>query len=655
MKRFLGGPLPSFAMAAVVALGAASGASAQDMNTYTGAPWRFGVYGGLNFNIVGAGAQTLAQIAGDNNFSQQDIIDGTALGFYTGLMTEYNPGGLLGFQLRAGLDDRRVNFNDWDVVDADRVRFSARMTYISVEPLLRVNLGSPNFHVTAGPLLSFKVASKYDWVPRDETSQAIEDQEIEGANSFTYGVSGGLAYDLLLNPQSTGSTRWYLTPFAEVSYMMDQRESGIENADRDDTWVTTSIRGGFQLKFGSAPASVPPVVMVDEDLPTIDLAVRAPNAVVDQRSIEEMFPLRNYLFFSDGSSSLPSKYVTLTRDQAQTFQEESLLNAPGTGSSGSMDRSQRQMNVYYNAINVVGDRLRDNPSTTIQLVGSAPSQTDAVTMANNVKDYLVSTFAIDPSRITTKGVERAPHASGTRSTPREDLGMVTEENRRVEILSSNMEILKPVRINMTENEPLDNDLVMDVRPSAPIADYNVVITGEGFTQSYGPFRGNVQRIDARPLLQGRSSGRYTATVTARTIDNQTITRTADFNLVRQTTPPVTGQRFSILFEYDESKTVQTYDQFLRQEVAPKIPTNSTVVIHGHTDQIGEENYNFELSGRRATEAMNVLQEEMRRTGKNVTFDSYGFGENDARAPFVNGTPEGRYYNRTVLIEIIPGS
>ncbi len=653
MKRLLGNPLSSLALAAIVASGAAGSAFAQGMTEYTGAHWRFGAYGGLNFNIVGAGAQTLGSIAGDNNFDQKDIIDGTALGFYTGLMTEYNPGGLLGFQLRAGLDDRRVNFNDWDVEDASRVRFSARMTYISVEPLLRLNLGSPEFHMTAGPLLSFKVASKYDWVPRDETSQAIENQEISGARSFTYGVSGGFAYDIPLN---TGSTRWYLTPFAEASYMLDQRENTFAEQDRNDTWVTTSIRGGFQVKFGSAPTAAPPTVMVDEDMPTINLAVRAPNAVVDQRSVEEMFPLRNYIFFNDGASSLPAKYVQLTRDQAQNFQEQGLLNAPGTGGSGSsMDRSQRQMNVYYNALNVFGDRLRNTPSSSIQLVGSAPSQSEALTMANNVKDYLVSTFGVDPGRITTKGVERPPHASGTRSTPREDLSLVAEENRRVEILTDNIALLKPVKIHMTENEPLDNDLVLNVSPSAPIADYNVVITGEGFTQNYGPFRSTSQRIDARPVLRDRPSGRYTATVTARTIDNRTITRTTDFNLVRQTTPPVTGQRFSILFEYDESKTVQTYDQFLRQEVSPKIPNNSTVVIHGHTDKIGEDNYNFELSSRRATDAMNVLQDEMRRSGKNVTFDAYGFGEDDARAPFGNMNPEGRYYNRTVLIEIIPGS
>jgi outer membrane protein OmpA-like peptidoglycan-associated protein len=652
--------LTNLSGAAMLVMGGVVNAQAQQM--YDGAPWRFGIFGGMNFNIIGTGAQTLALI-GNEQFAQEhvngttDIIDGTGLGFYTGALVEYNPGTLFGGQLRVGLDDRRVKFNDWDVANpSTNTRFTARMSYVSIEPMLRVNLGNPNFRLLAGPLLSFKVATKYDYTPgRDETSTAVVDQEIDGTNSFTYGVSGGLGYDILLNSKSASSTKWYLTPFVDASYMMDQRQNNRNATDRNDTWVTTSIRGGFELKFGSAPMAPAPVVEVATDMPLIDLALRAPNAITEERSLVEFFPLRNYIFFNQGSTTVPSKYVQLNTSQAQSFQEQTLMNDPGTGSGSSMDRSQRQMNVYYNALNVFGDRLRANPSSKITLIGGAPSQTDALAMANSVKDYLVNTFGIDAGRIATKGQIRTPNASGTRATPKEDLPLVAEENIRVEVQTDDQNLLKPVQIRSTQTSLLDNDLVVNVNSRGPIADYTVAITGNGYSQTYGPYSGTTQRIDARPILQGASSGDYTATVTARTADNRTVVKQQNFRLVRQTAPPTTGQRFSILFEYDESKTVQTYEQFLRQEVAPKIPNNSTIVIHGHTDRIGLDDYNLELSSRRAMETQNVLQDEMRKMGRTVTVDPYGFGEDESRAPFTNSSPEGRYYDRTVMIEVIPGS
>jgi hypothetical protein len=47
--------------------------------------------------------------------------------------------------------------------------------------------------------------------------------------------------------------------------------------------------------------------------------------------------------------------------------------------------------------------MQKNPSATITLVGSSNnSNSDGLTMAESVKTYLVNTFAINASRITTK-------------------------------------------------------------------------------------------------------------------------------------------------------------------------------------------------------------------------------------------------------------
>jgi len=79
-----------------------------------------------------------------------------------------------------------------------------------------------------------------------------------------------------------------------------------------------------------------------------------------------------------------------------------------------------------------------------------------------------------------------------------------------------------------------------------------------------------------------------------------------------------------------------------------------VIIHGHTDVIGEETYNLKLSIDRANDVKNILEISLLKAGtKNVEFELNGYGEDVDLAPFGNTFPEERAYNRTVIIEIIP--
>ena len=52
--------------------------------------------------------------------------------------------------------------------------------------------------------------------------------------------------------------------------------------------------------------------------------------------------------------------------------------------------------------------------------------------------------------------------------------------------------------------------------------------------------------------------------------------------------------------------------------------------------------------------MIIIQRILAAAGKRrVKFDTYGFGEDPRRAPFENKLPEERFYNRTVIIDIVP--
>ena len=115
-----------------------------------------------------------------------------------------------------------------------------------------------------------------------------------------------------------------------------------------------------------------------------------------------------------------------------------------------------------------------------------------------------------------------------------------------------------------------------------------------------------------------------------------------------------GLRYSILFDFDKSKSIASYENFLKDAVTPLISDNSSVIIHGHTDIIGEEKYNHNLSHERTMGAQQIIERALSAAGKTgVKFTSTGFGEDTGHAPFENNLPEERFYNRTVIIDILP--
>jgi outer membrane protein OmpA-like peptidoglycan-associated protein len=102
----------------------------------------------------------------------------------------------------------------------------------------------------------------------------------------------------------------------------------------------------------------------------------------------------------------------------------------------------------------------------------------------------------------------------------------------------------------------------------------------------------------------------------------------------------------IVFEYDQSslseKNKNMMKNFLNQEIMPE----SKVSITGSTDKLGEATYNLELSESRAK----TVESFMRNIQPNINIISTkGIGA--SKMLFDNSLPEGRYYCRTVSIEV----
>lgn len=627
------------------------------------ANWWFGVYGGVNFSSFDG----MINVPGGDfgtGIPSSTFDAGSGIGPALGGVVEYNPGKLLGVNLMLGYDARPVTFDQTStpggvtptVFNAD---LSTNFTYFTVEPSLRINLGSRFFHLLLGPGLGFNLGKSSEFTLADTGGTVYADANdlnMQTVRSFVVDARGAIGYDIPLSgPES--STHVLLTPFAEFRMpLTDYLDS------EGDEYKRIGIRGGLQLKFGARPT--PPVVRGDDGQPIVyDFRVDAPLVIAESRRVNETFPLRNYVFFEPGSTTIPARYTKLSRPQAEAFREEQLLKLEGTtGSSASsaQGRSQRQMSVYYQVLNVFGDRMRRNPSARITLTGAGNGDaTKGKEMAENVKQYLVSTFGISADRITAKGAAMPTNKSGSGGSIGEDRNLIDAENWRVEIEGTPDDILAPVNIITLEEEPIGNDVIFRLNPDANVESTTIEITDRnGNTRTFGPYTGNQDvRLDARDLLgSDNREGRYTAKTTYMLTDGRTYeAKGKEFRLVRaDPDEEQTGIRYSILFEFDQSKTVQTYERFLRETVAPEIPNGATVIIHGHTDAIGTPEHNNKLSEGRVDEARRVLTDALTKMGRKVTFDSYGFGEDDKRAPFANQQPEQRYYNRTVVIEIVPG-
>lgn len=661
-SRFAGSlkqTLKGLIVGALILTGIDSPLQAQEVQ-YSRPSWYFGIAGGANFNFYDGSTQQLnAAFTPPTTFHK-----GTGIGLFLAPSIEFHkPDTRFGFIVQAGLDSRKGDF-DQQLTDCDcPADLSTDLSYITVEPSLRFAPTKGNFYLYAGPRFAFNKdkAFTYQQAINPDYPNSVAPADVEGDFSDIEKtiISGqiGMGYDMQLS-KATSKTQLVLSPFVAFHPYFGQNPRSIE------TWNLTTVRAGVVLKIGSGHKTSPEKVEVV--IPTVGFVVNAPLNVPGEVRVTETFPLRNYIYFDEKSTDISKRYVLLNKDQVKDFKEDQVeVFSPSIEVAG---RAKREMTVYYNILNILGDRMGKNPSSTIVLVGSSENgPAEGKVMAESVKKYLVDVFAIDATRIAIEGRNKPKIAAEKEGATRE-LALLREGDRRVSVESNSPALLmefqsgpdaplKPVQIVAVQEEPIASYVTFKVDGAdEAFSTWKMEITDEnGVVQNYGPYTQEEVSMSAKTILGTKPEGDYKVKMIGTNKTGEIVTKESTAHLVAWTPSKVEeGMRFSILYEFDDANAIAMYDKYLSEVVAPKIPANAKVIIHGHTDVIGEEAYNQTLSDKRANDVKTTLQNSVTKLGTaGVTFEITGMGENESAAPFGNTLPEERSYNRTVIIDVVP--
>jgi outer membrane protein OmpA-like peptidoglycan-associated protein len=326
------------------------------------------------------------------------------------------------------------------------------------------------------------------------------------------------------------------------------------------------------------------------------------------------------------------------------------------------------MTAYYNVLNILGDRMGRFPTTVVRLSGASMEGTDdGKAMAESIKRYLVSVFSIDPSRINTEGRIK-PRIPSEQPGGTKELVLLRECDRRVSIWSESPEILMeyqtgpnaplaPVEILAVQEAPVDSYVTFNVEGAKEaFSSWSLEVKDDkGTVQKFGPYTQVQLSIPGKSILGTRPEGDYKVTMVGQTKSGKTVRKETSVHMVLwKPSDREEGMRYSVIFEFNQSEAIALYEKYLTDIVTPKIPKDGTVIIHGHTDIIGDTATNMTLSLARANDVKGIIESALSKAGRtDVKFEVYGFGADQNMAPFENKFPEERFYNRTVIIDIIP--
>jgi len=357
-----------------------------------------------------------------------------------------------------------------------------------------------------------------------------------------------------------------------------------------------------------------------------------------------MRPLLNYVFFEQNSSTIPDRYIKIKYSDTKNFGIKSLQNL------GALE-------TYYQVLNIIGLRLRNNPDAKIEIVGCNSNTDDekgntdlSRDRAVAVRDYLRDVWEIDGTRMPIKARNLPDKPS------KSDDSVSLEENRRVEILTNDFRINEPVTTTDTMRVVDDynlrflntwkSDIEIDNWQLVAEYDNKTIFEKNGMGAPDSTIAWKLSQNGNRPKSAG--SIFYFLKVQDKlgqtAISSKNRLPVEQLTIDRKRLESISDKEFEyyslILFDFGKSELRKEHKS-VADLIKNRIMADSKIYIKGYTDSIGEEETNKKLSDKRASS----VAKRLKIPSENVQ----GIGESSLLYP--NDTPEGRFYCRTVQIII----
>jgi outer membrane protein OmpA-like peptidoglycan-associated protein len=417
--------------------------------------------------------------------------------------------------------------------------------------------------------------------------------------------------------------------------------------------VTDINNDTFETITDPCPVTVSKKELIHELVgpPKGTVAIQPASLTIEEVTTIDSSPLLNYVFFETGQSDIPSRYVTFSSQSDTKAFDESRLK-------GTMEK-------HNHVLNIIGSRLRANPEARIKIVGCNSNRGDEYnrkdlsrSRAESVRAYLKYIWGIESSRMELE----ASNLPAIASTSSVDEGRA--ENQRVEIHSESPALLDTIK--STYVEKISNAQEVQVRPQIKsgydLARWTVALVGDGMlidsTAGQGDlmptYQFNLQDIGLGKIGGYENIGANIEVEDKRGQIYKTHASTAvrfirrEERVAKKEGYKVMEKYALILFDFNRADIKDRNRSVVDRIVAriKEVPT-ARVRIEGHTDSIGKEAYNIDLSQRRAKAAFDMILAGGAVGSGDISYEGAG----PHNPLFDNQLPEGRALNRTVTVTL----